>query len=641
MAQDETVTSTQTNLDNFLSSPATTSSNGSSTAQCVIVDSTHEHLILLDCDKLRAGDESNVMPDLPLQVRPNSKLQDNTPPQESRKRRSPDNTLPQSTSCKHPNTSSTPPDTNASLSRSTADIETVSSNQINDAGTSSLPHTTCRTHTLLIRYREAGKAPLPSPLEFQESWDGQHVRMPCSAKNLHPLPVPGSRRRMVSKWSIIESALQSKISNSQQLEEAILRYNPDAGRRWNFSGLHAFFSHYATAEERKEVFDSTIPGMSRLALNLPTLVTAPLPLLRCEQSREVTLSQVQVACLLANAFFCTFPRRNATGVNTEYANFPSINMHTLFGPDQVSTPVRDIPPLSKCRAHKLRCLFHYFKRVLRDQPTGCVTFRRQQLEQPFDWSLNLCTLAGLQVENEGRLEDTDEGTLKVDFANKIVGGGVLRGGCVQEEIYFLICPELILSRLFVECLEPHEAVVMVGAERYSDYSGYSDTFEWSGDHYDVTPVDPLGRRRSCVAAIDALIVRKFSDQFRPWAIRRELDKALAGFLRSEIDSERVLALATGNWGCGAFGGDKPLKCIIQLMAAAVTKRDLIYFTFGDKKLGDSLKELHELLRETHTPVGALWSHLCEYNQLLKNKQSEEKVPPLFQYLTDRVSDLTP
>ena len=38
------------------------------------------------------------------------------------------------------------------------------------------------------------------------------------------------------------------------------------------------------------------------------------------------------------------------------------------------------------------------------------------------------------------------GMLEVDFANAYVGGGVLAHGCVQEEIRFLICPELIVSR---------------------------------------------------------------------------------------------------------------------------------------------------------------------------------------------------
>ena len=50
----------------------------------------------------------------------------------------------------------------------------------------------------------------------------------------------------------------------------------------------------------------------------------------------------------------------------------------------------------------------------------------------------------------------------MDFANKFIGGGVLGHGCVQEEIRFLICPELLLSRLFTEVLDDNECVIIKG-----------------------------------------------------------------------------------------------------------------------------------------------------------------------------------
>lgn len=43
-----------------------------------------------------------------------------------------------------------------------------------------------------------------------------------------------------------------------------------------------------------------------------------------------------------------------------------------------------------------------------------------------------------------------------------MGGGVLAYGCVQEEIRYIICPELIVSRLFTEQLSSNEALVVTG-----------------------------------------------------------------------------------------------------------------------------------------------------------------------------------
>ncbi|KAL0183099.1 hypothetical protein M9458_022474, partial [Cirrhinus mrigala] len=51
----------------------------------------------------------------------------------------------------------------------------------------------------------------------------------------------------------------------------------------------------------------------------------PIPLLRQHQNKAITMSQQQISCLLANAFFCTFPHRNDTKPGSEYASYPTIN----------------------------------------------------------------------------------------------------------------------------------------------------------------------------------------------------------------------------------------------------------------------------------------------------------------------------
>lgn len=50
-----------------------------------------------------------------------------------------------------------------------------------------------------------------------------------------------------------------------------------------------------------------------------------------DRNRSLTLSQQQIACLLANAFLCTLPRRNARGKAAEYHNYPSINFSKYGG----------------------------------------------------------------------------------------------------------------------------------------------------------------------------------------------------------------------------------------------------------------------------------------------------------------------
>jgi len=45
---------------------------------------------------------------------------------------------------------------------------------------------------------------------------------------------------------------------------------------------------------------------------------------------------------------------------------------------------------------------------------------------------------------------------------RFIGGGVLGHGSVQEEIRFLICPELLVSQLFSEKMLHTEAIIITG-----------------------------------------------------------------------------------------------------------------------------------------------------------------------------------
>jgi len=69
------------------------------------------------------------------------------------------------------------------------------------------------------------------------------------------------------------------------------------------------------------------------------------------------------------------------------------------------------------------------------------------------------------------------------------------------------------------------------------------------------------------------------DQLSSRRLKRELNKAFCGFCRDA--SEQRCTVATGNWGCGAFGGDPGVKFLIQLMAASLAERPIFYFTFDD------------------------------------------------------------
>ncbi len=101
--------------------------------------------------------------------------------------------------------------------------------------------------------------------------------------------------------------------------------------------------------------------------------------------------------------------------------------------------------------------------------------------------------------------------------------------CLQEEIRFMINPELIAGMLFIPAMADNESIEVVGAERYSSYEGYGPTFRFKGDFSDSTPRDTWGRRQTRIIAIDAL-PRPGEKQFQSPLMLRELVKAYSGFL---------------------------------------------------------------------------------------------------------------
>uniref|UniRef100_A0A4W5LSI7 PARG catalytic Macro domain-containing protein n=1 Tax=Hucho hucho TaxID=62062 RepID=A0A4W5LSI7_9TELE len=98
-----------------------------------------------------------------------------------------------------------------------------------------------------------------------------------------------------------------------------------------------------------------------------------------------------------------------------------------------------------------------------------------------------------------------------------------------------------------------------GTEQYSTYTGYADSYLWDGKHQDKTPRDTWQRRCTEIVAMDALKFRNFPEQFHPEKMNRELNKAYCGFSRPGERSQDLSAVATGNWGCGVFGGDARFK----------------------------------------------------------------------------------
>ncbi|KAH1223195.1 Poly(ADP-ribose) glycohydrolase 1 [Glycine max] len=554
-------------------------------------------------------------------------------------------------------------------------------------------------------------------------------------------------------------------------------------------GYALFFDEVMSGEESSKWFQEVLPALGNLLLRLPSLLeshyqntdnmaidgeagamlTTALRLLDSQQPGIVFLTQELIAALLSCSLFCLFPVSDRPVIH-----LPMINFDVLFG------SLYD--DYSQKQENKIWCIVHYFQRISSEMPKGIVSFERKVLPFKNDsihisypdanfWSTSAIPLCRFEVHSSGLIEDQSSGAVEVDFANKYLGGGALGRGCVQEEIRFMVSPELMVGMLFLPAMADNEAIEIVGVERFSSYTGYASSFRFSGDYVDEREVDTLGRRKTRIVAIDALCspgmrqyranfllrnpnhswegfkiaisqrfqasnlgnpfqallaleqeetVEEFIGQFEKHVgmvkgleesflvevflkglkeeissevrlhepknlmesmvkacrvedknqvlgklpvsnSKGEINKAFCGFLyqckyqpyqkilqengctsalfyaatstsmetdEGEISNHKItnsqndyhgmdqgnnIGVATGNWGCGAFGGDPEVKTIIQWLAASQALRPFIaYYTFGLEAL-QSLDEVAHWILSQRWTVGDLWNMLIEYS----------------------------
>ncbi|KAM0065074.1 putative poly(ADP-ribose) glycohydrolase [Helianthus debilis subsp. tardiflorus] len=442
-------------------------------------------------------------------------------------------------------------------------------------------------------------------------------------------------------------------------------------------GFSLYFDDLMSRAEANKWFGEVLPALADSLLRLPVMLEdhyksadsvtcvgardglkTGLRLLKSQEAGVVVLSQELIGALLACAFFCLFPDSTRGANHLQVINF-----------DHLFASLYD--NYNEKQENKIKCLIHYFGRICSSIPVGNVSFERKVLAvdsnvnyiphpEAESWSKSVAPLCLFEVCSSGLIEDHSKEALEVDFANKYFGGGALTRGCVQEEIRFMINPELIAGMLFLPCMADNEAIEVVGAERFSQYTGYASSFRFCGDFVDKKDTDIMGRRKTRIIAIDAL-VNPGKRQYRHEFLVREVNKAFCGFSdpckshryqllfkddcfsEAELDhdlksvannSDNILGIgpsasfedevgiATGNWGCGAFGGDPELKAIIQWLAASQALRPfMVYYTFGLEAL-QTLDKVTKWITSHRWNVGDLWNMIVDYSTQRSKKETQ-------------------
>jgi hypothetical protein len=147
-----------------------------------------------------------------------------------------------------------------------------------------------------------------------------------------------------------------------------------------------------------------------------------------------------------------------------------------------------------------------------------------------------------------------------------------------------------------------EAICISGACKYSLTSGFGQSFAFAGD-YDSNTRPGLPPK---VCAIDA--IRGGGPSMTEPAMLRDMNKARIAF-------DGATEVATGHWGCGAYGNNHDLMFLKQWLAASEAGVRKLYYHDFDKKQSHHIFPL--IRKMGHLTVGQAWSFLQELTRDLR------------------------
>jgi poly(ADP-ribose) glycohydrolase len=334
----------------------------------------------------------------------------------------------------------------------------------------------------------------------------------------------------------------------------------------------------------------------------------------------LNISEYQCMCILAASFLCIIKPERDSGKHTI-----DISFQPLFTWDKADShfaqQVGKIRSILNCFYVMQQSKYRFDKRVVfrhvSVKTAECDVFGaggKIDEEKMQNHDGKMCPV----IFTEKMVSiDTAKNAIQIDFANKYLGGGILSGGCVQEEIRFTVAPFCIIGHILCKIIAPNEAIAISGARIFSDSGSYKYGKGFTGP-IPFTKTNTIWNTGDVptLIAIDAVRYEKRSEntQYNETEKLKALLKAIVGFAShkgaTEYPNTRVIA--TGNWGAGAFNGDKILKFLIQWVAASVTNCESIQYHLWDDT--EIVPYARSIAGYRHGPLKDVYKLLMEYKK---------------------------
>ncbi|CAG7935745.1 unnamed protein product [Penicillium nalgiovense] len=481
--------------------------------------------------------------------------------------------------------------------------------------------------------------------------------LPCSPSILRPdrFDFVSSDEPEVPFWQILSCILADSLnlvtdssSLIDTLETISVVLHGEAARNYVFLG--EFLDKYLTSTSGSKFFTSTWPRLVGLALQLPSLFPShSIPPLKSEETSQIILSRRQAACLVVHQFLCSLP---AHPWQTE--SFVNLSPWYSAGEAMHQGAVQAY----------LTALFTYFEAIAASEPDSGILHHSVEdwpiiftlivtpEDQPYPLLCNapasLSRLAVVQLPHQS----TDitylglpDGACVIS-ANKCVGLGATG---TQEELHVGISPEAYPVTLLAPPLKDRQVLICQGAEAIVTTKGHG---RWASldEILHGRPRPSSDWRNRVMLFMDALELDLVDrahphggeniPDLMPGYLHRELVKAYTALYSHSYRNtwKPYSFVTTGLWGCGAFGGNRQVKAIIQWYAASVANVPELRYVLGgaeQKVFGDELKRFVDKAERTRREMEPrrLFDVLVRLGTDIQNgKAAVPKPDEIFEYV---------
>ncbi|KAF3388713.1 hypothetical protein F1880_003248 [Penicillium rolfsii] len=366
----------------------------------------------------------------------------------------------------------------------------------------------------------------------------------------------------------------------------------------NHNALHNFMTSYLKDEaQHAQYFTKTWPFLVDLALEMPTLFPdGILPCISSENRNGVTtaaFSRRQVACLVVHQFLCSLPPH-------PWDTESFVDLSPWYSQSNTSHP-------GAVHAY-LTALFTYFEnlqqsigghkpRIDMSADEWPITFTIQSIsknetDQLLEIEASRAILSSTSIEI-CHLEKSHTAPAHLGIpqgacvisANKCFGYGMTG---TQEELHVGISPESYPAVLMAPPLSDDQVLICRGAEPMISIRGYGRDARLDQvlPSSNCLPEDFYRWKSRTMLFMDALEMDVLSaesnflipDVYPATRISREMISKAYNAFRG--DGEPYSHVVTGLWGCGAFGGNKDVKCLLQWCAASLAQVPVLKFVFS-------------------------------------------------------------